>query len=297
MNRLFLVLFAALHGHLMVAQTDAPGKIKLPEELPEVSGLYYASQDSLWWHNDSGDQPRLILTDETGTLLHELKLPIQHKDWEDITTDDRGNIYIGDFGNNANARQDLRIYIMNPRTQALDSILFTYPDQVAFPPPSPRANFDMEGFFWFRDSLHLFSKNRLRAGNGFTKHYVLPARAGRYTAELRDSIYLPDRVVTAAAISPDGQTVALLSYFYNRILNFIPKSRTTIWTFSNFEGTAFFRGDLSKKAVRNGPAPSQFESIDFIDNQRVYVASERVPFYKQQAKLVKLKKVKRVNKP
>lgn len=297
MNRLLFVLLAVLCYQIVCAQSDAPRKIKLPDELPEVSGLYYANGDSLWWHNDSGDRPRLILTDGTGALLHEWGLPIQHRDWEDVTTDDRGNIYVGDFGNNANARQDLRIYIVNPETQALDSILFTYPDQTAFPPPSAQANFDMEAFFWFQDSLHLFSKNRLRAGNGFTKHYALPARAGRYTAELRDSIFLPDRVVTAAAISPDGQTVALLSYFYNRILGFIPKSRTTIWTFSNFEGTAFLEGDVRKKAVRNGPAPSQFESIDFIDNQRVYVASERVPLYQQQAKLIKLSKTKRVNKP
>lgn len=293
----FLFAFFLFLCQFAHAQPEPPRKIKLPGELLEVSGLYYANADSLWWHNDSGDQARLFLTNSDGELLQELNLPAKNKDWEDIATDHQGNIYIGDFGNNANARKDLRIYILNLQRQSLDSILFSYPDQAAFPPPSAQANFDMEGFFWFRDSLHLFSKNRVGAGNYYTKHYTLPAQSGSYVATLRDSIQLKKRVVTAAAISPDGQTIALLSYFYNRILGFIPKSRTTIWTFSNFDGSDFFQGDLSKQKVCNGPAPSQFESIDFIDNAHVYVATERVPLYKQKAKLIRLKKRQRVITP
>ncbi len=297
MNRLFLLFVFLYSQQFSLAQSNPPKKVKLPDSLVEVSGLYYANADSLWWHNDSGDAARLFLTNGRGELLEEIHLPFRNKDWEDITADDRGNIYIGDFGNNANARKDLRIYIFNPRNQLLDSILFSYPDQTDFPPSAAQAGFDMEGFFWFQDSLHLFSKNRLRAGNGYTRHYTLPARAGVYVAALRDSIQLPKRVVTAAAISPDGQTVALLSYFYNRILGFIPKARTTIWTLTNFNQTNFLKGEMHRQKVCNGPAPSQFESLDFVDNQRVYIATERVPFYKQKAKLIRLKKRKRTVTP
>jgi hypothetical protein len=31
-------------------------------------------------------------------------------DWEEITKDKEGNLYIGDFGNNENKREDLCIY-------------------------------------------------------------------------------------------------------------------------------------------------------------------------------------------
>ncbi|MDX1938950.1 MAG: hypothetical protein SFU99_00270 [Saprospiraceae bacterium] len=261
----------------------------MPQNLLETSGLYYAGPDSLWWHNDSGDQPRLVLTDQKGNIKKEMILPVTNRDWEDITHDNFGNIYIGDFGNNSNARRDLCIYIFNSINETLDSILFTYPDQRAFPPPAASCNFDMEGFFWHNDSLHLFSKNRLISGNYYTKHYILPAQAGVFIAEARDSIYLKKCVVTAAAISPDGQRVALLSYFFRKILGFIPKTRTTIWSFSDFSNTDFFKGNLQKQKVKKCLVPTQFEALDFIDNQSVYVASERTPLYKQKAKLVKLK--------
>jgi iron(III) transport system substrate-binding protein len=41
----------------------------LPPELREVSGLYYAGPDSLWWHNDSGDAPVLYRSNDQGRVL------------------------------------------------------------------------------------------------------------------------------------------------------------------------------------------------------------------------------------
>lgn len=125
-----------------------PKRFKLPLELEEVSGLYFQAPDKFWWHNDSGGQPKLYQTDKKGKLTRTIFIEkIQNKDWEDLTHDDEGNIYIGDFGNNKNARQDLKIYIYHPEKKTLDSIVFTYPDQQLFPPPKPQRNFDMEGFF------------------------------------------------------------------------------------------------------------------------------------------------------
>ncbi len=292
-------LFCCLYLLLFVKEAPSQNakKIKLPDQLKEVSGLYYAAPDSLWWHNDSGDQPRLVLSDGSGNVKQEVLLAAKNRDWEDITADRAGNIYIGDFGNNLNRRQDLCIFIFRPDTGSLDSILFTYPDQEAFPPPAKLCNFDMEGFFWYNDSLHLFSKNRLIQGNYHAKHYTLPARPGRYVAQLRDSLYLPKRVVTAAAISPDGKTVALLSYFFRRTLDFIPKTRTTIWLLTDFPASNFLKGNLRKQKVKKCLVPTQFESLDFIDNQSVYVASERTPLYRQKAKRIRLRGGRSVVRP
>lgn len=290
MHRFFILIFSVIIlCNFLDAQTQFPKKIKLPINLVEVSGLNITSPDNLWWHNDSGDRPRLILTDQEGSIKKEIELPVKNRDWEDITSDRLGNIYIGDFGNNLNRRQDLCIYIYNPETETVDSILFTYPDQQAFPPDPAACNFDMEAFFWHHDSLHLFTKNRLSVGSYYTKHYILPATPGAYVAQLQDSIQLKKRVVTAAAISPDGQTVALLSYYFGKMLGFIPKSRTTIWLLNDFEGSNFLKGDLQKLKVRKCPVPTQFEALDFIDNQSVLIASERTPFYKQKAKRIELK--------
>lgn len=265
---------------------------RLPAQLAEASGLHIAAPDSLWWHNDSGGKASLFLTDGKGRLLAELSVPhTLNKDWEDLTTDPQGRFYIGDFGNNANRRQDLRIYIFHPAAQTTDSILFSYPDQTAFPPPPHQAAFDMEAFLWWNDTLHLFSKNRLVAGNYLTRHYTLPAAPGRYTATLIDSVLLPRRVVTAAAISPDGSQVALLSYLFRWVLGFIPVTRTTVFLWEDFPGSRFLQGRSRAVRVRKCLFPTQYEAIDYRPDGALLIASESVPFRKAHFRTVKPKKV------
>lgn len=264
-------------------------KYKLPKELTEVSGLFQAGPDSLWWHNDGGHGAELFLTNSRGELLWKGTVPgTLNRDWEDLTADDRGNIYIGDFGNNLNRRRDLAIYIYNPATGSLDSILYRYPDQRDFPPQPRNQNFDMEAFFWFQDSLHLFSKNHLRQGNYYTKHYSLPARPGAYEAVLRDSLYLKKRVVTAAAISPDGQSVALLAYWFKPFLGFIPITPADIFILTNFSGTDFLDGEVRRRKGVRCLWPTQFEALDYIDPTSVWIASERTILYRQKMKRKRL---------
>lgn len=283
---LSIALFAAI---TCFAQ-KLPKKIILPEDLNEVSGLYWAAPDSLWWHNDSGDAPRLFLTDRSGAIKKMVSLPqILNRDWEDITADHQGSIYIGDFGNNANKRRDLCIYKYQPQENTLDSILFEYPDQTSFPPPDGKDNFNMEAFFWYQDSLHLFSKNSLGASSNFyTKHYVLPAQPGKQIPILRDSIQFKNRVVTAAAISPDGQTVALLAYNYKKVLGFIPISATSIFLFQDFEDGHFLGGTLVKNRISVFTLATQYESLDFIAENILYIASEKTDFIRAKAKKVRL---------
>ena len=279
------------------AQKKPKKKFRLPTVLSEVSGLFYAGPDSLWWHNDSGDAPRLFLTDGGGKLIRTVNLPqIRHVDWEDLTADDQGRIYIGDFGNNANQRKDLRIYRFDPPSGQIDSIDFHLADQKAFPPPPEQANFDLEAFFWANDSLHLFSKNRLQKGNYFSKHYILPATIGTQEAKVKDSIFLRKRVVTGAAISPDYQTVALIGYNYKRFLGFIPISAASVFTFTEFSGTRYLKGKMKRRAL-SFIVSAQYESIDFIDDEFAYVASEKTSFIRARAKRKRIKeKIKALTK-
>lgn len=282
-----LIFSACLHAS---AQEKIKKRFKLPRVLSEASGLYFAGPDSLWWHNDSGDAPVIYLTDGKGKLIRTDTLgQFRHIDWEDITADNEGRIYIGDFGNNANARQNLKIYRYDLYTGASDSLLFAYDDQQEFPPPPERANFDMEAFFWMNDSLHLFSKNRLQKGNYQCKHYVLSAEPGTHAAQLKDSIYLRKRVITGAAISPDGKTVALIGYNFKMCLGFIPTSAASIFVFSDFSGSRFFDGKMERKSLSCLFA-TQYEAVDFIDNDQVYVASERTVFIPARAKRKRVRK-------
>lgn len=288
-NRLIFLVLTLVVPLLVPAQKK---KFVLPPDFVEVSGLKLITPDSIWWHNDSGDRARLLLTDGKGRVRQRISLVgARNRDWEDITADPAGNLYLGDFGNNLNRRTDLCIYRFQPRTKQVDSISFKYPDQLSFPPPLAQWNFDAEALIWFRDSLHIFSKNRVGAGNYYTKHYILPAQPGNYTAILKDSLLLPKRVVTGAALSPDGQQIALISYFYRMtFLGLLPKTRTTIWTLSNFPGSSFFKGTLGQTKVKKPLlVPTQYESIDYIDAKRVLIASERTVLFKPKAKQIKLK--------
>ena len=285
---LWLLLMLPL---LASAQKDNYKCFKLPDLLQEVSGLYLESTNRYWWHNDSGSAPQLYLTNNKGKLKDTILLAsIQNIDWEDITHDTLGNIYIGDFGNNINKRKDLRIYIYNPRSKKIETIEFEYPDQKEFPPKPSEQNFDMEAFFWFQDSLHLFSKNRMLHGNYHTKHYVLPAKGGKYIAELRNEMNLKNRVVTAAAISPDGKTVALVAYNIKKVLGFLPWSSASIFFIRNFEGNDFLKGTVYKKRAPGFLWATQLEALDFLDDQTIYIASEKTKFIKPKAKRVKLKR-------
>ncbi len=270
---------------VLSAQKDKPKTIRLPDVLREVSGLWAASSDSLWWQNDGGHTPTLYCTDLSGNILDTVPFKfIKNIDWEDLTADDRGRIYIGDFGNNLNRRKNLKIYIYQPGSGKIDSIQFNYQEQTAFPPDQAGQGFDMEAFFYHQDSLHLFSKNRAKYGNYLTRHYVLPTRPGNYTIRAVDSLILKRKLITGACISPDGKTVAMTAYNYGRFLGIFPWVKNKVFFFSEFEGNRFFRGKIRKRRAPGFIFPKQYEAVDFLDDQTLYLATERIFFLKQKAK-------------
>lgn len=245
-------------------------KAGLPTVLDESSGLAVSDRNHIWSHNDSGGNPELYEFDSAGSLLRTLHIQNAfNRDWEELTRDTAGNIYIGDFGNNNNARTNLVIYkIANPDTVVATSVIpqnisFTYPDQHAFPPADSLLDFDMEAMFWYRGSIYLFSKNRTSPYDGYTKMYTLPDSAGTYTATLVDSFYtgagpLYLSWVTAADISPDGKHVALLV-------------GNGFFVFSDFTGDNFFGGTNQKFTFAN---ITQREAIAFISNDELYLSEE-----------------------
>lgn len=273
MNDRYLLFFLSFSILSLHAQTTLPLKVKatLPAILNETSGIEVSSRNSIWSHNDSGGKPELYNFDSSGALLRTLHIKTAvNIDWEEMAQDDKGNFYVGDFGNNNNNRKDLTIYKLsnNPASYTgevcvADKIIFTYPDQHAFPPADSLKNFDMEAMFAFKHHLYLFSKNRTRPYTGLTKLYRLPDVAGTYTAELLDSFYIPwandyYANITAADISPDGLRVVLLN-------------AKTIRVFSNYTGDNFFRGTVQEFTFES---ITQKEAICFISNDELYMTDE-----------------------
>jgi len=285
-----ILIFLILGNTPLSAQKDKPKTIRLPEELIEVSGAYFATPDSLWWHNDGGHIPALICTNLKGEQIDKIPLPaLQNMDWEDLTADDRGHIYIGDFGNNLNKRQDLKIYIYRWADGQIDSITFRYAEQNAFPPLLKDQGFDMEAFFYHQGNLHLFSKHKVKHTNYLTRHYQIPAQPGDYTVRAIDSLILKKRVITGAAISPDGKTVAMTGYNYGRFLGFFPWVKNNVFLFKDFKNNEFLKGSMRKRKAPGCIFPKQYEALDFLDNSTLYIATERIKFFKQKAKRMRLR--------
>lgn len=83
----------------------------LPTIIDESSGLETTSNGEFWSFNDSNGAPALYQFDTTGTLNRVLNINnATNVDWEDMTKDGAGNLYVGDFGNNDNDRRNLVVY-------------------------------------------------------------------------------------------------------------------------------------------------------------------------------------------
>ena len=181
-------------------------------EVAESSGFAWAEDGStLWTHGDGGGLNELYKVDLQGKLLETRTIPnTVNADWEDLTKDKAGNIYIGDFGNNNNKRRNLRIFKVNLNDSVkVDTIQFRYADQDLFPPDKKDRNFDSEAFFWHNNNLYLFTKDRGR--EELVKVYKVSDKPGNYVAEVVDSLQI-NTMITAADISPDGKHFALLGY-------------------------------------------------------------------------------------
>lgn len=252
-----------------------PRRSALPMALKEVSGMTRLPNGQLWMLNDSKNPADLFLLDPVSAKIVEIRhLPVSNVDWEDLCHDPAGNLYIGDFGNNGNQRKNLRIFRYNPSSGTIDSIQFRYPDQTAFPPARREDwNFNCEAMVFYRDSLHIFSKNSFK-GDFVTKHYVLPAKPGNYVADLRDNIVLKNRVVTGAALSRDEQTFVLTGYIIGKRWGFIPYTRASAMFFRDYTKSRFLRGKQRWKRLPKCLIARQFESIAQWEGDVWLVANE-----------------------
>lgn len=231
----------------------------LPSELPESSGLIALDSGLFITHNDGGDGPTLYVIDTTVKVIKEHHLKnARNVDWEDVASAPDGTIFVGDFGNNDNTRTNQTVYIIPAYSKwqgdssEPEKITFTFADQKAYPPPKANKNFDCEAMVWFNDSLHLFSKNWSSPFNGYSKHYVLPAKPGHYTVFPVDSVNLGGiqllAFVTAADVA--GDKLYLLGTAYVWEIDFQsgritgPPRLITLGHATQKEGLAFFDNAL-----------------------------------------------------
>jgi hypothetical protein len=225
---------AACDGKLV---TTTAGTLQDPA-LVEVSGLAASAKNAstLWAHNDSGDTARLFAITPSGATRAVYTLTgATAIDWEDMAigpgpASGTPYLYAGDIGDNAQARSDVAVYRVPEPTvtdggaqplAGVDRLTLRYPD----------GPHDAEAMFVDPRSgeLYLIQKS---IGGGAVGIYRAPANlaAGSTTVMTRaGTLALPTglaNAVTAADITPDGDTIAVRSYggvrLYSRTTSTVP---------------------------------------------------------------------------
>ena len=89
-----------------------------------------------------------------------------NRDWEALSTDSRGNLWVGDVGNNGCTRSDLRVHRVpepNPFSATSVRVAATYP--VAWPDPAGRCTgYDAESLFVVDGGPYVIAKLAPRPG-------------------------------------------------------------------------------------------------------------------------------------
>ena len=266
MRKLFLIFIILTYS---CDTGDLKVVMDLPLALTEVSGIETDKNSNLiWMVNDSGNAPVLYGLDLNGNIIKVLNINAKNRDWEDLTTDDKGNIYIGNFGNNDNDSKGLSILkiskdLLYSEAEKItpEVIWFSYPEQEKFPPKKKDRHFDCEAFFYLNNALYLFTKSRSPKEEGKTNLYQLPTKKGTYKAKRLDTFNTCNKSecwVTSADINDNGTKMALLT-------------ENSVFVFSDIKGANFFNSKHKRYTFEYN---SQKESVAFKNDSTLYIADE-----------------------
>lgn len=227
----------------------------LPSSLKEISAIEKTvTSDLLWVIEDAGNKNNLYGLNAKGDIIKAISIDnIQNIDWEDLTSDSFGNIYIGDFGNNNKKRKNFAIYkVANPEKAGEVATA----EVISFKLPKTMKSEDFESFFLYNDNFYIFSKDHKE-----TKLFKVPNTIGDHEASYISEVKLKGKntKVTSADISEDGKTVILLNH-------------NKLWKVTDYKSHDFLSGTI--KAIEFDH-DSQKEGLNFISLNNVLITDEK----------------------
>jgi len=197
--------------------------------LIEISGVVAsrAHPGVLWVHNDSGGQPTVSAISPTGADLGTYQVPgAEATDWEDIAAGpgpdpDTGYLYVGDIGDNAEARDSVQVHRVPEPEEAPDGTDGRFAEDVVVDLRYPGGPVNAEALLIDPDTgdLYIVGKRQEHAP-------VFMAEAGAI-AQAGDVLLTqittleaaptggppgPLGLVTGGDVSPDGSVVLLRTY-------------------------------------------------------------------------------------
>lgn len=253
--------------------TDDTLKVEfsLPKKLKEVSGITLSKdKNTIWAIEDQGNKNVIYGLDQQGNLTNDVLVEnTENRDWEDMTTDPEGNIYIGDFGNNENDRRDLAILKVDLKdasqnsTKVVQTTKFHYEGQAEFPPKKSNWLYDCEAFVEMDGNFYLFTKNRSKGFDGTFLVFQVPNKEGDFEAKLIGKLKLQggysDAAITSATINSTKDKIVLLNHKNIQVL-------------SGFSPNDFSKTKIQKISLNHN---SQKEAIVFLDDKTLLIADEK----------------------
>lgn len=258
--------------------------VLLDAQLAEVSGLAASRRhrDVLWLLDDGGNPARLFAVNTSGDRVATLRIEgVTKTDWEDLAAfrlDGRDYLLIADTGDNGGLRRTLQLHVIeeprrleNARLKPAWSIVFRWPggprdcEAVAVDP--------------LRGEILLISKRHrppelfalpLRPRGGVQTAVKLGLLAGvpqPDTAELRRNARRARvlRQITAADVSPDGDTLAVMTY-------------RDLLLYRRPAGQSWGQATARPPKVASLPWLPQAEALGWsTDGQGLYVTGEFIP--------------------
>ena len=259
--------------------------VMIDPQLNEISGLAASRRhrDVLWMLDDGGNPERLFAVSTGGSRLATLRVEgVTKTDWEDLAAfelDGRHYLLIADTGDNGGLRRSLQLHIVeepkrieNARLRPAWSIAFRWPDGAR---DCEAVAVDAE-----RGQILLISKRRQPPelfalplqpqGTALQTAQRLGSLTGVPQPDAQALRRNPQRArldsqVTAADVSPDGRTLAVMTY---RWLLLYPRQAREGW------------GEAVARAPRFVPLPwlPQAEAMGWSsDGKHLYATGEFIP--------------------
>ncbi|MCF7913421.1 MAG: hypothetical protein K9M99_12915 [Candidatus Cloacimonetes bacterium] len=247
-------------------------------EINESSAIVKSRQwdDVYWTLNDSGDKNRIFPFNRNGEMYRAQWYSEDQGgvyigdavniDWESMTADDEGNLYIGACGNNLSVRRDLCIYkfkdphpLATGTTRYLQKINFYYPEQSSYPAPEDDSNYDCEAIFWAEGRLFLLTKHRSDTNTClYTLNSMYSERENPATLL---STFDIQGAVTDAECNDDGTRLAVLTY-------------SAVWVFEG-ETEYWFEGSVKWLPISG----KQCEGICWDDDETLIITNEQMELF------------------
>lgn len=270
MKKVFL-LFIVLTFQTAFSQQAEIFKLKkfrtavLNDSIQETSGLNFFDEN-LYTFNDSGNPAELYEIDKnSGKILKVLKTNAENKDWEALANDGE-NFYIGDFGNNAGTRKDLKIYkipFQNNQLQndLMKKISFYYPEQNDFTSKNISTDYDLESMIYLNGKIHIFTKEWASKA---TTHYTIdPENYENQAAEKVESY-------------KTGFMISDACYFDKKlyVVGYTKKTEVFLTIFNETEPGTFFKENPKHLYLGSALTIGQIEGIA-VDNNGIYISGEK----------------------